>query len=913
MASPIPPMLVELQLETAKIRSQMEQLQNNFKDFGKTVEKQTSFLSNFKSMAAGVFAGNLLTNGLNAVKNAFTGAVQEAQAYESVSNKIKAVLESTGNVASLSVKGLQEQASALEGIAAVDEQVILQGQLVLATFTQVRNVVGEGNDIFNQTTKAALDMAAVLKTDVSGSAMMLGKALNDPIAGMTRLTRSGVQFTDEQKAMVKQLVESGNVLGAQKIILAEVNREFGGAAAAAGDTFAGAVFRAKDKVDDFTKNLVTNLQPILLSIGKTLGDLYNKYLIPVFNWLGKNKEAIIAFATAIAVGYTALKIYNAVLVVSKGVQTAWTVATTIMRGASLATIASTNGLAASMLAFNAAARANPIGIIVTALALLAAGFVYAWNNSDTFRKFMIAAGKAGITAISFIIEQVGKLAVGLIKLATGPLRLLLKGLEAIGVGSAGDALKTIESGLDKVGTFFDNASKKVKEYSKNLDSLANKKIKLPSFGGGTTPDASGATGVASDPTSTAGKAEREKERLKKLSEAQKDAAIQYKKLADQENQKAKLIADYEKDVARKRLEYDEKVADIKKNNAKSVAKAQATYAEQGLKIEKDYQNKIVTATKEAAEKRASIVQTSIDRLRDIFKTATSLDVGKIFSDLLGGDQPLDATVGNIINKLKDKLANSKNLLTQTQGLKDKGFSQTFIEQIVGQGTEIGTQLAQKINEATPETIKELQTLFLETEANANTGIDALATSMNTGMKLATQELIKAYAEVGTELNTKLAEYAVEFQEAMATAKKDLNEALTELATELAESLADAKKDLDRVLADMQDSFTQALSAINSEIQETITAITTLMTLMASLGGSATYGKLGAGGGRTDSATSRDLTADYARFKAKEAADEKAANINITNNLSSNLSASEITQATLNAIRFGQTVTTGRDR
>ena len=366
-------------------------------------------------------------------------------------------------------------------------------------------------------------------------------------------------------------------------------------------------------------------------------------------------------------------------------------------------------------------------------------------------------------------------------------------------------------------------------------------------------------------------------------------------------------------MARKRLEYDEKVADIKKNNAKSVAKAQATYAEQGLKIEKDYQNKIVTATKEAAEKRASIVQTSIDRLRDIFKTATSLDVGKIFSDLLGGDQPLDATVGNIINKLKDKLANSKNLLTQTQGLKDKGFSQTFIEQIVGQGTEIGTQLAQKINEATPETIKELQTLFLETEANANTGIDALATSMNTGMKLATQELIKAYAEVGTELNTKLAEYAVEFQEAMATAKKDLNEALTELATELAESLADAKKDLDRVLADMQDSFTQALSAINSEIQETITAITTLMTLMASLGGSAGYGKLGGGGGRTDSATSRDLGADYERFKAKEAADEKAANINITNNLSSNLSAGEITQATLNAIRFGQTVTTGRDR
>jgi hypothetical protein len=393
MANAIPPVLVELQLETANIKSQLANLNKNFDDFGRTLTKQTSFMDKFKAAAAGMFAGNLMTQGLGMVKSAVQAAIQEAQEYEKATAQLNAAIISTGNVAGLSVAGLQAQASALEALSGQDEIAIMKNQALLQTFTNVRNVVGEGNDIFDQASLAILNMGAKMGGG-AGSAMQLGKALNDPVRGIGALSRVGVVFTAQQKEQVKAMVAAGDIMGAQKIILKELEVEFGGSAKAAGDTFAGSIARAKDKVSDFTRDLITNLQPILLKVGKTLGDLWNKYLVPVFNWINKNKEALLLFIGVLAAGYLAMKTYNAILIISKGVQSAYMVVQTLMRGGQLASIASTNGLAASMLKLNAAMRANPIGIIVTLLALVAAGFVYAWNNSKTFREIMIAVGKA---------------------------------------------------------------------------------------------------------------------------------------------------------------------------------------------------------------------------------------------------------------------------------------------------------------------------------------------------------------------------------------------------------------------------------------------------------------------------------------------------------------------------------------
>jgi len=109
---------------------------------------------------------------------------------------------------------------------------------------------------------------------------------------------------------------------------------------------------------------------------------------------------------------------------------------------------------------------------------------------------------------------------------------------------------------------------------------------------------------------------------------------------------------------------------------------------------------------------------------------------------------------------------------------------------------------------------------------------------------------------------------------------------------------------------MQDAFHVALAEINKDIAETIAQINSLMAALAALGAMTGLGGGGGGGGRTDSATSNNFMDDYARFKAKERADEAAAKYIITNNVTSNVSAQEIADATQRAIKFGQTVTVG---
>src|SRR4029453_3372150 len=76
------------------------------------------------------------------------------------------------------------------------------------------------------------DLSVAMGIDLTSAATMVGKALNDPITGLTSLTRVGVQFTDQQKEQIERMVEHNNLLGAQKIILGELTTEFGGSAAA---------------------------------------------------------------------------------------------------------------------------------------------------------------------------------------------------------------------------------------------------------------------------------------------------------------------------------------------------------------------------------------------------------------------------------------------------------------------------------------------------------------------------------------------------------------------------------------------------------------------------------------------------------------------------------------------------------
>jgi murein DD-endopeptidase MepM/ murein hydrolase activator NlpD len=193
-----------------------------------------------------------LVVGLKAAHDAYT------ESYK-VGKQTEAVLKSTGMAAGVTAKQVSALATAISNKTGIDDEAIQSGENLLLTFTQVRDVVGKGNDIFTQATRTMTDMSVALGQDAKSSAIQLGKALNDPIKGVTALQRVGVSFTKDQKEQIKTLVESGKTLDAQKMILRELNREFGGSAEAA----ATPLERLKVTIGNLQESIGGALEPTL--------------------------------------------------------------------------------------------------------------------------------------------------------------------------------------------------------------------------------------------------------------------------------------------------------------------------------------------------------------------------------------------------------------------------------------------------------------------------------------------------------------------------------------------------------------------------------------------------------------------------------------------------------------------------
>src|SRR3990172_6510773 len=188
--------------------------------------------------------------GLGVAVVALKGFVQEAA-------EAQRIQAQTNGVAGVSAKAVSDLANSLSRVIPVDDEVIQSAENMLLTFTKV------GKDVFPQATEAALDMATALGGDPVEAAMRLGKALNDPIGGVTALRRVGVQLTDAQEKQVKAFVASGDIMSAQKVILQELQTEFGNSARAAGETFAGKMKILGTQIGNVKEAIGTALLPIL--------------------------------------------------------------------------------------------------------------------------------------------------------------------------------------------------------------------------------------------------------------------------------------------------------------------------------------------------------------------------------------------------------------------------------------------------------------------------------------------------------------------------------------------------------------------------------------------------------------------------------------------------------------------------
>lgn len=191
--------------------------------------------------------------------------------------QVKQGLESTGQVAGRTFEELKRLASELQEETIFGDEEILKGVTAqLLTFT---NIAGEQ---FDRTQQAALDLATRLDGDLQSASIQLGKALNDPVANLSALSRSGIQFSEDQKAVIKELAETNRLAEAQTIILDELDKQYGGSAQAAAKAGTGGLQQYKNTMGDILEVVgeivnvtLTNLQPALENFARLLGNIAN--------------------------------------------------------------------------------------------------------------------------------------------------------------------------------------------------------------------------------------------------------------------------------------------------------------------------------------------------------------------------------------------------------------------------------------------------------------------------------------------------------------------------------------------------------------------------------------------------------------------------------------------------------------
>ena len=226
------------------------------KALGDSMRKLKNFGRNTKRL------GKDLSMGITAPLAIMGGtAVQAFRVQAKAIAQVEAGLRSTGGQVGYTSKQLQDMASSLQGKTLFGDEDILQNATAqLLTFT---NISGEQ---FARTQAAALDLATRLDGDLKGASIQLGKALNDPVANLSALSRSGIQFSDEQKEVIKSLAESGRLAEAQTLILDELNKQYGGSAEAAAKADGGLTQLANafgDLQEQFGAILVDVLRPVI--------------------------------------------------------------------------------------------------------------------------------------------------------------------------------------------------------------------------------------------------------------------------------------------------------------------------------------------------------------------------------------------------------------------------------------------------------------------------------------------------------------------------------------------------------------------------------------------------------------------------------------------------------------------------
>lgn len=293
------PEFKSLQTELAAVNAQLKLVNNTAKGISND-NKGGGIISQIFGIAGGIGLVEVIRGAISSIRNFGTQAIAEIDSQLKADAQIKEAIRSTAGVAGRSLLDLKNQAEELQAVTLFSDDQTEGAQALLLTFTNIRG------EVYDNTIPIVQDLATALKTDLNSSTILVGKALNDPIRGLTALRRVGVSFTADQEKVIRKFVETGQVAKAQQVILKELEVEFGGsarAAAAAGlggwQRFGNVIGEIKETIGGFILDIGTGLLPVLRKMASGFLDLIS---VPVSQTLEKERQSF---------NGVSLSIYNA--------------------------------------------------------------------------------------------------------------------------------------------------------------------------------------------------------------------------------------------------------------------------------------------------------------------------------------------------------------------------------------------------------------------------------------------------------------------------------------------------------------------------------------------------------------------------------------------------------------------------
>ena len=743
-------------------------------------------------------------------------AVDAAEEVRQADNRLGQVAKSMGLFGSQTeavTNRLIELAEANEVNLAIDAETIKLTQSKLLTFKELAGSADEAGGAFDRATMAALDLAAAGFGSAETNATQLGKALQDPIKGLTALTRSGVTFTKQEKENIKTLVESGQTLKAQDLILKAIETQVGGTAEATAkasdkmklafenvyETVGEALLPVFDELANEVVALTPEISKALTPVFEQLAEVFRKEIIPLIkeftSWLAspQGTKAVKDLTAAVVDSVKGFFDFTKNLMENWDQIVAVTGVLVTLYGAMKVFTTVTAAARAAMLLFNVALAANPLGALLVVLGLTVAAVI-------AFTKEVTPATQAikNATNASLALEQQQNQLVEKIK--QGGIETNAYRQQLIKVN---DELMQTKTGLsssageaNRFKNALANSIPNLKTYRSQLgdtridaEKLVNAQRELAYYMNGGKAGTYKPQSTTTEETTTTSSGPTPAEQL-----------------AETRKKVQKIIQDAQK-----------RVADAQKNYTKAVAAADKAFLENEIKIRQDYGNRL-----------ADIIEQSKNRIRDAYKSIAQFnvstflsnfaeveqarldsfneakkaaeEVGTAFTDVFTKGDPVKAYLDN----LRAKIASNKKILDTSAKLLEAGFSQTFIEQIISTGETGGIALAEGLLASSPATIREVQALFSEIESVANTGADALADQLYDKQGLATQELVALFEDTNQQL-----------LDALAANYEDYTKSLDDAATALKDSITDITADFNAAIEEMDGKLGGLASTVRS--------------------------------------------------------------------------------------------------